>query len=100
MSIVNFDLESINNLENNFIKSNNIIIENVTSINKELQNISSILSTTRSSRKIPDYIEYLFSTEKELKEEDTKFENLFKVIKEKYSEYAKDVDKMVVDNNE
>ena len=100
MTLIKYDQNSLDIVSNKFQNSNSMIIDNLESIKNELDELSNILYTPKSSRIIPEEIKYLDEIITNTKEKDSYFKNTFNTIKNEYSLFNQEVNDSVGGNHE
>lgn len=99
MALIVSDYDSFNTVQTKLKESDGIILQNLAILNKELGEISDVLSTPQSSKIIPEQIKYLNETETTLKARDEYFYNVLEIAKSVYGDTYKTIKASVGDKN-
>lgn len=97
MSLIKVNIENLQNIQDKIDKNNASILDNMKIIDKELEEITSILSTPKSTTVIPSFLEYWRGKEEFVQNQNDVYHHKFNNIINKYIEFSNEIEKMVGD---
>lgn len=99
MSKISFLEESLKNVQDIFMENSDTILDNFQLIGRELEDISNVLSTPKSTKVLPEFLEYLKNEEQLISEKKNIYNDKFNNIIVKYQNLKNEVQSMVGDSN-
>ncbi len=100
MSLVVYNEENLSNLKNKFNDYSNDIFSSLVTIRNEINTIDAILSTPKTTKVVPEIVNYYNRQIENMHDNISSFNNDFNTIINEYGAFINDVNGMVGENHD